>query len=182
MSVENQGAAIPATAGKPSDMLLNAPSKLQESSPTQTLEISGIAARRSPVRVPDGGRVAHFTVPTAATHPARAPTGERLDRGVQAGQDRDRVDQDRRDPPPGGDAIMVHAFFHGRPRTGPQAQAIMRRPSSSIYRENRTRLQPDMPKCRSPRIDEPNSGSTGSARRENRKSLFSELLTVWPAA
>ena len=44
MSVENQSAAIPATAGKPSDMLLNAPSKLQESSPTQTLEISKTVA------------------------------------------------------------------------------------------------------------------------------------------
>ncbi len=32
---------------------------------------------------------------------------------------------------------MVHAFFHGRPRTGPRAQSIMRRSSSSIYRENR---------------------------------------------
>ena len=51
--VENQSAAIPATAGKPSDMLLNAPSKLQESSPTQTLEISKTVAFR-PGRIMTG--------------------------------------------------------------------------------------------------------------------------------
>ena len=53
MSVENQSAAIPTTAGKPSDMLLNAPSKLQESSPTQTLEISKTVAFR-PGRIVTG--------------------------------------------------------------------------------------------------------------------------------
>ena len=53
VSVENQSAAIPATAGKPSDMLLNAPSKLQESSPTRTLEISKTVAFR-PGRIMTG--------------------------------------------------------------------------------------------------------------------------------
>ncbi|MGZ3317850.1 MAG: hypothetical protein ACXU95_11155 [Isosphaeraceae bacterium] len=53
VSVENQSAAIPATAGKPSDMSLNAPSKLQESSPTQTLEISKTVAFR-PGRIVTG--------------------------------------------------------------------------------------------------------------------------------
>ncbi len=53
MTVENQSAATPATAGKPSDMLLNAPSKLQESSPTQTLEISNTVAFR-PGRIVTG--------------------------------------------------------------------------------------------------------------------------------
>ncbi len=53
VSVENQRAAIPATAGKPSDKLLKAPSQLQHSNPTQALEITRIVAFR-PGRIVTG--------------------------------------------------------------------------------------------------------------------------------